>query len=221
MWNRAKTKAHQPTASWKRELLQPLLISLAPVAYMTTQLDLPGEHTFLLVTFLMIGTSFLPLLIPRQMVGGSKLHRPTPPHQDAPDTIFISPLQRVSNGNYGPKSRDDYEDRILLPDIETAPPWLQHLIATLGARGPFPEPPLKLKPAVTALQAIAIVLIYLTFMWLLMKSDLSPNTQLWGFLVASTIAIAGAYRQAFRRLYDTYTADAAKTGRYAFPALRR
>ena len=221
MRKRSKTAPHQPKASWKRELLQPLLTSLSPVAYYTTLLDLPGEYTFLLVIFLMIGIGFLPLLFPQQMAGGSKLHRPTPPHQDAPDTTFFSPLQRMSNGDYGSKSRDDYEGRIPLPEIETAPPFIQQLIAILGAPGPFPEPPRKMKAYVEVLPIITNMLLYVAVMWLLVNNDLSPNTQLWGFLGASTIAITGDYRRAFRRLYDIYTADAAKTGRYAFPALRR
>ncbi|MEG1452628.1 hypothetical protein [Brevundimonas sp.] len=221
MWNRAKPAHHLPKASWQRELLQPLFISLAPVAYMITQLDLPGEYTFLLVTFLMIGISFLPLLIPQHMVSGSKLHRPSPPHQGVPDTIMISPLQRVSNGNYGSKSRDDYEGRLPLPEIETVPPWVQRLIATLGARIPLPEPPRRLKFVIEALGIIAFMLASVAFMWLLMNDEQSPDTKLWGFLVASTITLAAAYRSTFRRLYDIYTADAAKTGRYAFPALHR
>lgn len=220
MRKRAKTKANQPKASWQRELLQPLLISLAPVAYMISQLDLPGEYAFLLVTFLMIGTCFLPLLIPEQMVGGSKLHRPSPP-QDASDKITISPLQRISNGDYGPKIRDDYEGRLPLPEIDTVPPWVQWLIATFGALGPLEKLPQMLRFIIGILMFVAAFSAYAALIWWSTATALPLHVGLFTLLVLSALTFAGAYRGAFRRLHDIYTADAVKTGRHAFPALRR
>jgi len=221
MWNRAKTSHHLPKASWQRELLRPLLISLAPVAYMITQLDLPGEDTFLLVIFLMIGIGFLPLLIPQQMVGGSKLHRPSPPHQDVPEPSLISPLQRMSNGDYGPKFRDDYEDNILLPEIDTAPSWVQWLIATFGRPGLLAKLPRIVGTLMATLLFVAFCVGYLVLLWWLHANTLSSSANIWTIISFTILTLTGAYRRAFRRLHDIYTADAAKTGRYAFPALRR
>lgn len=64
MWNRAKRSGKQSNPSWRRELLQPLLISLAPITYAATMLEMHGELSFLVVVFLMIGTACLPLIIP-------------------------------------------------------------------------------------------------------------------------------------------------------------
>ncbi|WP_312135804.1 hypothetical protein [Brevundimonas sp.] len=220
MWNRTNRPDQQLKASWRRELLQPLLISLAPIAYAATMLDLLGDYS-LLVLFLILGTACLPLLIPELMVAGSKLHRPNSAREEDPVIVISSPLQSISDGEYGPKNRDDYEGRIPLPEIDTALPSVQKLIATLGAPGPLHQLPRRLKTSLEPWLIVAAIVIAIAFLWWLDKQDLSNAQKLWVYLAFTGLILVGAYRSAFRRLYDIYTADAAKTGRHAFPAIHR
>ena len=63
---------------------------------------------------------------------------------------------------------------------------------------------------------------FVIFIWLFIyKKNLNEPHVLIALGTFVALIILRSYRSAFRRLYDIYTADAAKTGRYAFPAIRR
>ena len=179
MRNSSQSSARHLQASWRRELLQPLLISLAPLAYVATALDMPGDLSHLVVIFLMIGTACLPLIIPGHMVSGTKLDRPPPPREEGESIVLASPLQRVTDGEYGPKYAEDYESRIMLPEISSAPPTVQKLIATLGVPGPLHHLPRIVKSPLQSVYFAAVMGSFIAMLWWLHKAGVPNDQKLW------------------------------------------
>jgi len=221
MFSRAKTEANLPTASWRRELILPAIHSLISTAGLGTVVvnSLDGSP---LLRMALLGAVFLPVLFPRFMTKGNKLIRPSEPRQPVTTFATRSPLQRVSNGDYGHISADDYEEDAPLPEIVDVPPFVQKLILTLGAPIPLPEMPQALSKILNALNLMFWAGAFVIFIWLFIyKKNLNEPHVLIALGTFVALIILRSYRSAFRRLYDIYTADAAKTGRYAFPAIRR
>lgn len=221
MFRRAKTQPSPPTASWRRELLQPAINSLIGSAGLGAIVVDALDGSFLLKMTL-LGAVLIPVLFPRVMISGNKLFRPS--ENQPPLTTFAtrSPLQRVSNGDYGPKSADDYEEDAPLPEIVDVPPFVQKLICNLGAPIPLSRLPQALSKIFNVLNPIIWIGLFVIFGWLFIyEKSLNEPHVLIALGTFLALMILMSYRRAFRHLYDIYTADAAKTGRHAFPALRR
>ena len=221
MFKRAKTQPSPPTASWRRELLVPAsntLIGSAGLAAVVVE-SLGGSQLLIMA---LVGAVLLPVLFPRIMISGNKLIRPSDNQQPATTFATRSPLQRVSNGDYGPKSAYDYEEDAPLPEIVDVPPFVQKLICTLGAPIPLPKAPQALSKILKALNLIIRIGLFVIFGWLFIyEKNVNEPHVLIALGTFLALMILMSYRRAFRNLFDIYTADAAKTGRHAFPALRR
>lgn len=219
MWNRAKLTENLSDASWLRELLRPALISLVPLSYLGLQLgrllhDVP-------LWPLGLAIAILPLAIPQSMYSNSRLHRPPPPREADPTFMLASPLQKVASGLFGSKTLGQSASYVRLPEIDTAPHGIQMLIYKLGAPLPLPRSLHWLKKLLGIVLVLGLLaVIWFEIFWFRFNSS-APAPFIWFVAAVAFLTIGTAYRSAFRRLYDIYTADAAKTGRYAFPALRR
>ena len=170
----------------------------------------------------LLGAVLIPVLFPRFMISGNKLIRHSDNQHPATTFATRSPLQRVSNGDYGPKSEYDDEEDAPLPEIVDVPPLVQNLICTLGAPIPLPKLPKFFNTILSTLNPYLWIGAFAIFIWLFIyKISLNEPHVLIALGTFVALIILMSYRRAFRRLYDVYTADAAKTGRHAFPALRR
>ncbi|WP_242913746.1 hypothetical protein [Brevundimonas pishanensis] len=219
MWNRTKRTENQSDASWFRELLRPAIVSLVPFSYLGLQLGRLLND----VPIWPLGTviALLPLAIPQSMYSDSRLYRPSPPRGEDPAFMVASPLQKVTSGLFGAKRLGASAPYVRLPEIDTGPHIIQMLIYKLGAPLPLPRSLNWLRNFPSILSVLGLfAVVWFEIFWF--RSNKSAHPQyIWVVAALAALIICTAYRSAFRRLYEIYTADAAKTGRYAFPALRR
>lgn len=220
MWNRAKPRLDATKSTWVRELVQPAVTSLIILAIMVGQFVGIITQIAMGPITVFIGILVLTWLFPRLFISGSKLGRTTTAEPD-PNFIAKSRLQTVANGDYGPLDPEYQPLRLDLPKIVTARPWAQRLIAAFGKPLPLLPIPRRMNRVLSEahwLSLPALIGIYV------LSLNMNPQwhaQNLWLLPSLAPIVIILAYRSTFRRLYDIYTADAATTGHYAFPAQRR
>jgi len=220
MFSRAKTQLKATKSTWARELVQPAVASLTILAVMVCQFIGSTTQSYMVPITIIIGIIVLPWLFPWLVISGSKIGRTTTAEPE-PNFIAKSRLQTVANSDYGPLDPEYQPLTLDLPHIETARPWVQRLVATFGKPLPLLPIPSRMNRALSEARWLSsLVLIGMYFLSL----NINPQwhaRNLWLLPSLAPIVVILTYRSAFRRLYDIYTADAAKTGRDAFPALRR
>ena len=219
MLDLSRPRTSIPAASWRRELLQPA------VALLWTSIVLLGMFRLWPVLIpLAIATFWLFARYPEAFISGRFLNRSSEPQIRIRQRV--SPLQRATNGAEEIIDYERIENSVRLPEIDTVPKWVQYLIAyagapivkhnSIGKNSDFYDGMLHAFPIV-----IGFLLLVTTFVLIQSEVSLGPLSKWFWLLMPPVAMLIVSYRLSFRRLYDIYTADAAKTGRHAFPALRR
>lgn len=219
MLDPSRPRTSIPAASWRRELLQPA------VALLWTSIVLLWMFRLWPALIpLAIATFWLFARYPEAFISGRFLNRSSEPQIRIRQRV--SPLQRATNGAEEAIDYDQIENSVRLPEIDTTPKWVQYLIAytgapifkhkSIGKNSAFYDGMLYAFPFM-----ISFLLLITTFGLIRSETSFGPLSKWFWLLMPPLAMLIVSYRLSFRRLYDIYTKDAAKTGRHAFPALHR
>lgn len=215
----SKTHTSLPAASWRRELLHPAVALLGISVLLSWVFRL-----WPVLIPLLIATIWLSVRYPDALIPGRFLKRSSEPHSQTRRPV--DPLQRASNGADPDIEYGQIEHNVRLPEIETAPKWVQYLIAyagapifnnnSIGKNSAFYDGMLEAIPFM-----VGVVLALITKVLVQSDTAFGPLSKWCWLLIPPIGMLIVSYRLSFRRLHDIYTKDAANTGRHAFPALRR
>lgn len=223
MSSSAKTYPVSRQASWWRELVRPAMRAALVTSAALCLVE--GLALKALVVSVALQWAMDWIKQPKNsglVISLSSSQKPDPRQKKLP----VSPLRRVSDTSYSREDHSKRQDTFSVPTIDTAPAWLQGLIASLGK--PLTKPSEK-QPRSLSSNVISLVFVLLISAVAVLGSAYLFNNQIsigplppWTALVLlAMISLIMTYRIALRSLYDAYTADAQTTGRHAFPALRR